>query len=583
MDSELTQLFARSRAWFERVVAVDLPDSLAARRATMFNILMLVSVVVLMGMGLGFLYAGFQGWMQSPDYIIGALFPGFYIPFSLLCVFLVKRRVLWVIDAYIWFNLLTTAAACLIFDGYLAPAWLLFFWTVSFAGIFLKPSFALVMTGAALTLFLLLLLLSGLGVYQPYFQLSYEAREFFYLLFGLLMLSFTGGVITYLNMHNLGEALAQLQTASRDLESGQQQLEQQVAERTEELRHRLADFRTVAQLSQVLGGLQEYDAVLATSVDFISEQMGYYHVGLFLFDETRQWLWLRAASSVGGKRMLARGHRVQVGAQGLVGHVSMAGMSRMAFDIGDEAVWFSNPDLPKTRSELALPLVSRERVVGVLDIHSAHPNAFNDADVQVLEILADGLITALENTRMLQSTQMALARLNRYQEDDILRGWREALARRDLKLGYMYDQREVRAVDMLEPLPSLSDAGLQVLVREDGHYQLQAPVQVRGKIVGVLNFESPKPWSDEELQLAETVVLQLGLALENARLLEDTRLRARTEQARSEIVGRVRASVNVDAILRSAAEELGRALQLERARVQLLPGDSLPTADVSGR
>ncbi|HUM37703.1 MAG TPA: hypothetical protein PLQ85_12600, partial [Anaerolineae bacterium] len=64
---------------------------------------------------------------------------------------------------------------------------------------------------------------------------------------------------------------------------------------------------------------------------------------------------------------------------------------------------------------------------------------------------------------------------------------------------------------------------------------------------------------------------QLGLALENARLLEDTRLSAQRERARGEIVGRVRGSVQIDAVLRSAVEELGRALQVDRARIQLLP------------
>jgi GAF domain-containing protein len=108
--------------------------------------------------------------------------------------------------------------------------------------------------------------------------------------------------------------------------------------------------------------------------------------------------------------------------------------------------------------------------------------------------------------------------------------------------------------------------------QQDGRHLLLAPVRVRERTLGLLTFEAARPWTDEEQRLAGTVVNQLGLALENARLLEDTRRSALQERARSEIVSRVRSSVHMDAILRSAAQELGRALKVERARIQLLPG-----------
>lgn len=581
MELKPTQTLGEQiRNAYNRMITVDMPDELDARRVGVFITLMLVSVGVLVVMSLSFLVAGALDIMSAPAYVIGAVFPAVYIPVTIFAIASVRQQRLWVIDFYIWFNLITVFAACIVYDGYLSPGWLLFFWTVSFAGVFLKPVHALSMTGAALGVYALLLALSqvqiqGVSIYQPYFTLTPEARTFFFLVFGLLMLFFSGGMITYLNMRNLGEILVQLREAQRDLEAGRESLSQQVSERTYALSRRAEDFQTVAELNRVLGELLNTEDVLTVSVKFVAERLGHYHAGIFLLDETRQWALLRAASSEGGQRMLARDHRLRVGEQGVVGHVALTGHTRVAFDVGDDAVWFSNPDLPRTRSELALPLISRERVIGVLDIQSEQPRAFSEADIQVLRILADGLAVSIENTRLLQSTRSALERLSRYQEEDVLRGWREALARRDLDLAYRYNRAEVQAQEepdaaLLAETQALHE--LQVSVREDGRYQLLAPVQVRGKTVGVLAFDNARPWAEEELQLAETVVLQLGLALENARLLEDTRLRARTEQARSEIVARVRASVNVDAILRSAAEELGRALQLERARVQLLPG-----------
>ncbi|MEA3396121.1 MAG: GAF domain-containing protein, partial [Chloroflexota bacterium] len=130
----------------------------------------------------------------------------------------------------------------------------------------------------------------------------------------------------------------------------------------------------------------------------------------------------------------------------------------------------------------------------------------------------------------------------------------------------------------LMPVDLQNLTGLQVLESE-GQYLLLAPLRVQQRTLGALSFRAARPWTEEEQRLVASVVTQLGLALENARLLEDTRLSAQQEKARSEIVGRVRSSMQVDTVLRSATEELGRALGVERVRIQLLPPDRLADAE----
>jgi GAF domain-containing protein len=115
----------------------------------------------------------------------------------------------------------------------------------------------------------------------------------------------------------------------------------------------------------------------------------------------------------------------------------------------------------------------------------------------------------------------------------------------------------------------MSDVTTQVT--ETGQHLLLAPIRIQNRNLGVLTFEKSIPWAEEQIQLARFVVEQLDLALDNARLLEETRLRANQERARSDIVGRVRAMTSTDAIMRNAARELGLALQVERSRIQLLP------------
>jgi GAF domain-containing protein len=314
--------------------------------------------------------------------------------------------------------------------------------------------------------------------------------------------------------------------------------------------------------------------LLNTAVHLIAERLGYDHVGIFFVDPHGEWAVLRAASSEGGQRMLARGHRLQVGRQGIVGYVAATGLPRLAFSVGEDAVWFNNPDLPDTQSEMSLPLIARgQTTIGVLDIQTHVAAAFTEEDVTVLHILADGIAVAIANALSLEETTAALARLERYQEQDALRAWRQALSRRQMQVGYTFDSGFVYPVqiDTADAATAQAITDVTTQVTDTGQHLLLAPIRVQNRNVGVLSFEKSAPWTEEQIQLARFVVEQLDLALDNARLLEETRLRANQERARSDIVGRVRAMTSTDAILRNAARELGLALQVERSRIQLLP------------
>jgi GAF domain-containing protein len=273
-----------------------------------------------------------------------------------------------------------------------------------------------------------------------------------------------------------------------------------------------------------------------------------------------------------------------VGQQGIVGYVAERGVPRYALHVDQDAAWVENPDLPDTKSEIALPLMVGERVIGVLDMQTRQPAAFGEPDLGTFRVLADAVAVALENERLFHETQEAMAQLQRYQSSDAVTAWRQALARRRMQVAFDYALGETqpsnsgtlradaaREVGGLPGgLPDLSTVqGVTQIVGDDGSFFLLAPVSVGGRRLGALTFERTSPWSDEAVRLVTSVVNQLDLALSNARLLEETRLRARQEAARSEIVGRIRAMTSTDAILRNAAEELGRALQVERSRIQL--------------
>ena len=155
----------------------------------------------------------------------------------------------------------------------------------------------------------------------------------------------------------------------------------------------------------------------------INREFGFYHVGIFLLDTAREYAVLSAANSDGGQKMLERSHRLKVGETGMVGYVTSTGKPRVALDTGADAVFFNNPDLPETRSEIALPLRVGDEIIGALDVQSTEPNAFSQEDINVASILADQVSIAIQNARQFEETRRALAESNSLSKQFIQTSW----------------------------------------------------------------------------------------------------------------------------------------------------------------
>ncbi len=338
-------------------------------------------------------------------------------------------------------------------------------------------------------------------------------------------------------------------------------LERLVAQRTAELARRTNQLEAAAYVARQAAEIRDLDTLLNETVRLISERFGFYHAGIFLVDELGEYAVLRAASSEGGQRMLARGHKLAVGKVGIVGYVAGTGKPRIALDVGADAVFFDNPDLPLTRSEMALPLKIGEEVIGVLDVQSAEPEAFTEEDVAVLQTLADQVALAIQNARLLEESRQRLRELETVYGERARQAWREVAARR--LLGYRYTRVEVEPLSGPVPRAEVSD----------GH-QLTIPLRLWGQTVGtILLRRDPEmpPWSAEERRLAEELGDQISLALESARLMEETQRHAERDRLIAEITAKVRASMDPETVLRTAARELGTVLGVDRVVVRLTP------------
>ncbi len=193
------------------------------------------------------------------------------------------------------------------------------------------------------------------------------------------------------------------------------QLEERVHLRTQEieaqntkLSHRARQLETVSEVARQIVSSQELEPLLLSITQLISERFNFYHVGIFLLDQNKENAVLRAANSAGGQKMLARRHMLRVGKVGIVGYVTGTGQARIATDVGTDAVFFNNPDLPNTRSEMALPLKMGNTIIGALDIQSTEPNAFHTEDIELFNTLTDQVAIAIYNNQLFVETLKAL-------------------------------------------------------------------------------------------------------------------------------------------------------------------------------
>ncbi len=377
-------------------------------------------------------------------------------------------------------------------------------------------------------------------------------------------------------------------------------LEQRVAERTEELFHqaqeleasnrlnqrRAAQLEASAQVTRSVASILEPERLLNEVVHMISDHFGHYHVGLFLLDETNTWAILRAANSEGGQQMLAQDHRLQVAEKSIVGYAAYRGRPRLAIDMGADAIHFDNPHLPETRSEIALPLIAHDQTLGALDVQSKKSDAFDEQEIAVLSALAGQVALALDNARLFAATQEALRQMERGQQQAMSQAWSKHMVSSGRQGLYTYAQKESETVvEPAETQTVLSEGTTQVTSGGNGQdAAVVAPIIVRDQVIGALGLqEKDRTWSREQIELVETVADQVGQALEAARLFEESQRRAHRESLIGEISAKIRGADDIDGILRITIQEARRALGVTHGAIRVGTETHLrPPADQKG-
>ncbi len=217
-----------------------------------------------------------------------------------------------------------------------------------------------------------------------------------------------------------------------ELVATNKQFQQEIAERAKiedafrdsekVLKRRNTQLEAAVQVAKIAITILDPHELMQKAVDLIRKQFNFYYVGLFLIDDLeleagRRFAVLRAGTGQAGKKMLQAGHRLLVGGESMVGWSTAHAQARIALDVEVEAMRFNNPDLPDTRSEMALPLMTRNWVIGALSVQSTECGAFSDRDIAVLQAMADHLATAITNARLYKEAQREIGERKRAEQE----------------------------------------------------------------------------------------------------------------------------------------------------------------------
>lgn len=363
-------------------------------------------------------------------------------------------------------------------------------------------------------------------------------------------------------------------------------LEQRVAERTTDLElanlqteKRARDLQTIADVSRAINREQNLEKLLPLVTDLVSDRFNFYHVGIFLVDDARRAAVLQASNSPGGMKMLANGHRIELGTAGIVGYVALTGKPRIALDVGADAVFFNNPLLPETRSEMALPLLVSGVAIGVLDVQSKQARAFTEADASTLAVLADQIAIAIQNARLVRQTRAALVESQSIIQTFLSQEWK-AQAQQKPTVGYIKSPSGGRTLD--KPVESdeirlalRKNSSLNAPQRtrkKDAAANLTIPIKLGEQVLGAIRIQSQEKdheWSPDEMTLVQNISDRVALALENARLIESSQKRAAKERVIGNIAAKISANTNIDDILKTALSELKQTVSASEIFVKI--------------
>jgi len=323
------------------------------------------------------------------------------------------------------------------------------------------------------------------------------------------------------------------------LESLQHELERRIASRTEQL-------RASNEVGKIASTILDPDILVAQTVNLIANTFSYYFVAIFLISDDR-WAELKDATGTAGEVLKENRHRVLINDNNLIGAAIVKKEAQIALDTGEGAKIFYNPLLPYTRSELTLPLIVGDRVIGALDVQSQREADFSPDDISTLQGMTNQVAIAIENARLFKEMDQTLEELRQANRQYVVNSWSQKLKGEKL------------------------DFSTKTFASTDGGEidEIEIDLNLRDQNIGYIRLQTDNEWNQEDQSWVESLATQVAISLENARLIEESQESALRERLSASIVQKIWASNSIDNILQTAVRELGRALEASEATIEL--------------
>lgn len=382
------------------------------------------------------------------------------------------------------------------------------------------------------------------------------------------------GVVTVTAATMLKTAFArvvkQMSDANQSLSLERQNLEDKVRDRTAELETRMSQLRASTSTVRDIAEVREIASLLSKTADLISERFGYYHVGIYILDEQKRTAYLEAGSSETGRLLIGQAVRLDPDRKNPLAHVVENKKPLIAHDV-DRINFVQDPNFPLTRSRMTIPLSVRGAMLGILDIHSNQPQSITMQDAEILQTLADLTAISFDNLRLINETRNLLSQLESSTALQTRRTWSKFTSRQ--KNAYLYTPAGVR------PIFSQSH-------KTEDESGLQMPIVLHGEEIGKIRLKKRKGeatnWTEREQDFVEKIAGQVALALENNRLVDEAQKNALRNQMIASFSTQVRETLDVEAVVRTAASELRRVFDLKEAEILIGPGQAEPSLPPQG-
>ena len=407
----------------------------------------------------------------------------------------------------------------------------------------------------------------------PFFTTTITPRDLFrdlatLLFFGLVLIA----IVASRNKAEQ-ERLSEATQTNEELKRTSASLEEHIEElhkRTLKLETQSSYLESAAEVSRVAATFTDTEELSHQVVELIRERFSLYYVGLFLIDENKKWTILKAGSGRFGEATLAENYRLKIDA-GMIGWAIQHGQSRIVSDIDEDIIHFEHPDLPKTRSEAALPLRSRGRMLGALSVQSDQPATFTPQITTILQAMADQIAVAFDNAELLAKSEAALEAERRAYGESSHQSW-QSLTQSESIPAYSITSDGLLKTLSSEENPDEIEAIHEGKIIQDDRKTILLPIKSRGQILGGIriakNTENDH-WTKEQIQLAEILAEQLSVALESARLFEETQRRASKENAIGKLSTSISRSIQTNEIMATTVSELQKTLRATEVSFEL--------------